>query len=347
MIQTTGITTSLVGQTLGLASTDIGTLCSSSKINKWSKFKPVKYAGINSNYWKATDGNCGLSIPTANSITTLTNLVNTGVTWNYDKPTGGATSPYRLGDFRGYNHSAESPIAVDVPETAYQSNGSIQVSMFLNEDDYTVKLSDIDSIKNTFLGAYLVGTNGTTGARMITATSPLINGVTYVDIPISDLSFGNYYIYPLLSDTVNTSTLSIPGGVIYYPLDSVNKYSVTIKDVSDNVTVTINCQWLNDDHTTNQIVYSVDIYNNTASSITLTNCYTAVRFFDNMATDPYVMGETQTSRGNITVPANSDYYINDTVTAYYDDSANGFNVWFTAVSPNIEVFEFVFDPFIQ
>ncbi len=34
MLQTTGITTTLVGQTLGLASNDIGTLCSSSKINK-------------------------------------------------------------------------------------------------------------------------------------------------------------------------------------------------------------------------------------------------------------------------------------------------------------------------
>ena len=64
---TTNITTTLVGNTLGIASKDVGTLCSSSLINKWSKNKPVVYpaiatAGI-TNRWKAVGGNCGLSIP--------------------------------------------------------------------------------------------------------------------------------------------------------------------------------------------------------------------------------------------------------------------------------------------
>lgn len=343
---TTGITTTLVANTIGVGSNDTGTLCSSSNINKWSKFKPVKYNGTG-NFWKAADGNCGLSITSSNSIAGITNLVNTGTTWIYNKPTGGATSPYRLGDFRGYNHSAESPIAVDVPLESYISAGSTQVSMFLNEDDYTVKLSDIDSIKNTYFGAYLVGTNGTTGARMITATSPLISGVTYLDIPINDLNTGNYYIYPLLSDTVNTSTLSIPGGIIYYPLDGVTKSNITIKSTSSNITVMITCGWYNDDHTTNEIIYSVEITNNSASSTILTNCYTSVKFFEHDITDNMVMGETQTSRGNITVAGNSTYTINGSATAYYDDSVNGFNVWFTSVTPAIQAFEFVFDPTLQ
>ena len=51
---TTSITTTLVGNTIGVASKDVGTLCSSSSINKWSKHKPVIYpviatAGIS--YW--------------------------------------------------------------------------------------------------------------------------------------------------------------------------------------------------------------------------------------------------------------------------------------------------------
>ena len=40
---TTNITTTLVGNTLGVASRDVGVLCSSSLINKWSKNKPVRY----------------------------------------------------------------------------------------------------------------------------------------------------------------------------------------------------------------------------------------------------------------------------------------------------------------
>ncbi len=106
--------------------------------------------------------------------------------------------------------------------------------MFFTEDDYSVNISDIDSIKNCYFGAYLVSTNGTTGARMITATSPIVNGVTYVDIPISDISAGSYYVYPLLSDTTNTSTLSIPSGIIYYPLDSISRSDLLIKSLNSS-----------------------------------------------------------------------------------------------------------------
>lgn len=341
MLSNTGITTSLVASTLGYGSNSIGALCTSNKINKWSKYKPTK-----GTTYKGANGDCGLSIPSTNSIAGIINIVNTGTTWSYDRPTGEAASPYRLGDFRNYNHNAVSPIAVDVQENAYISAGSTQVSMFFNEDNYTVTLPDIDSIKNCYFGAYMVNTNMSTGARIITANNPIISGVTYVDIPISDITAGNYYVYPLLSDTKNTSTLSIPSGIIYYPLDSVTKSSVTIMNTSSNVSVIINCQWLNDDHTTNQIVYVIEITNNSASSTTLTNCYTYIKFFDHDMTDNLVLGETQTSRGNITVAANSTYTINGSATAYYDDSINGFNVWFTSLSPNIENFEYVFDPLI-
>nr|WP_320038847.1 hypothetical protein [uncultured Bacteroides sp.] len=338
MLPLTGITTTLISATLGHGTNDVGKLCTSNKINKWSKHKPVK-----GTTFKGANGDCGLSITSSNSIAGILNIISTGTTWSYDKPTGGATYPYRLGDFRNYNHTAESPITVDVPEIAYISAGSTQVSMFYTEDDYSINISDIDSIKNTYMGAYMVSTNGTTSARMITATSPILSGVTYVDIPISDISAGNYYIYPLLSDTVNTSTLSIPGGIIYYPLDSVTKSNITIKSTSSNIMIIINCSWLNDDHNTNEIIYTIEITNSGGSSTTLTNCYTFVKFFEHDIADNLVMGETQTSRGNITVPANSTYTINGSATAYYSDSPSGYNVWFTSLSPANEVFEYVFD----
>ena len=42
-LPTTGITTTMVSQAIGLASNNVGALCSSSNINKWSKWKPVAY----------------------------------------------------------------------------------------------------------------------------------------------------------------------------------------------------------------------------------------------------------------------------------------------------------------
>ena len=42
-LPTTGISTSLVGTTLGTSSRDVGTLCTHTSINKWSKWKPIRY----------------------------------------------------------------------------------------------------------------------------------------------------------------------------------------------------------------------------------------------------------------------------------------------------------------
>lgn len=99
-LQTTGITTTLVGNTIGLASNDVGTLCSSIKINKWSKHKPVRYTTTSPlTDAQLKDVNYGLN------VTSNTNL-DSPTEWTYLRPSGGYAQPYRLGDFRGYNHQA-------------------------------------------------------------------------------------------------------------------------------------------------------------------------------------------------------------------------------------------------
>ena len=102
-----------IRQTLGLSNTQqwnsLGHLCVSNKVNKWSRFKPisvpkdvltdvdrVSISGFET--VKYPDGSMG-SLP---------------VLLKHKPPTGGAASPYRLGDFRGYKHKAAAPsIRVD------------------------------------------------------------------------------------------------------------------------------------------------------------------------------------------------------------------------------------------
>lgn len=97
----TGITTTLVGQTLGTSSRDVGTLCTHQNINKWSRWKPVKLDNLTS----------GRTHPTLGTIIPLTInqliLSKKDEFWEYEKPTGGVSSPYRLGDFREYEHTAK------------------------------------------------------------------------------------------------------------------------------------------------------------------------------------------------------------------------------------------------
>ena len=101
-IQTTDITTSIVANTLGFASNDIGKLCTSNKINPFSIYKPVIYQAD--------------TIPSESrlSITgfrkTLPGTTGTACEISYCPP--GTISPIycRLGDFRGYNHDALKPL---------------------------------------------------------------------------------------------------------------------------------------------------------------------------------------------------------------------------------------------
>lgn len=40
-LASSGITTSLVGNTLGISNRNVGGLCTSSNVNPWSKWKPI------------------------------------------------------------------------------------------------------------------------------------------------------------------------------------------------------------------------------------------------------------------------------------------------------------------
>ena len=106
------ITTTLVRNELGENTNNVGKLCTSSKINEMSIYKPVgqripqdEYDGIR---------NYGLRKPFdivsdytfgAPPIYRIGVLINISSPWVYDRPLGGSSSPYRLGDFRGYEHN--------------------------------------------------------------------------------------------------------------------------------------------------------------------------------------------------------------------------------------------------
>lgn len=94
---------------LGESSNALSTLCKSSKINKWAKYKPVVYASYapdrsETAWWHGTNRNCSLTINTYTSCSTLKSGYSSN--YGYVKPSGGSASPYRLYDFAGYNHKA-------------------------------------------------------------------------------------------------------------------------------------------------------------------------------------------------------------------------------------------------
>ena len=108
-----------IANCIGVASTDVGTLCTAkSKINIWAKYKPVRYNKIGSltenerkacAYGLLDTREYDLSSDTA-ITTAFDNAFNRIYSWEYESPTGGNASLYRMLDFDGYNHNAICPL---------------------------------------------------------------------------------------------------------------------------------------------------------------------------------------------------------------------------------------------
>jgi len=82
-------------------STDLGTLCKSANINMWSKWKPVSSSVTTMTEAELKNRNYGLT------ITQIQPDTYEPTPYKYTVPMGGVMSPFRLGDFRSYNHDAK------------------------------------------------------------------------------------------------------------------------------------------------------------------------------------------------------------------------------------------------
>ena len=164
-----GITVSKVAQTLGVTSTDVGKLCICHTINKWSKQKPVKFdkqTGLTAADFKSA--HYGLVVPYAFSddmsasryytLSEVRKMMKPEMNWGYQRPEGGEHSPYRLGDFRCYEHGSipvlysNYPLSRNNPHTVkwLLQNNQLRCNIFFNssQDDganqWNLKMSDLE-----------------------------------------------------------------------------------------------------------------------------------------------------------------------------------------------------------
>lgn len=107
-LNSTGITTSLVGNTLGTTSRDVGTLCTHSNVNIWSTWKPIQSTATSLTFDILKNANYGITITSAKTASALLTAVqnNSNLGFKYNKP----VNNYRLGDFRNYDHSSNLPL---------------------------------------------------------------------------------------------------------------------------------------------------------------------------------------------------------------------------------------------
>jgi hypothetical protein len=221
------LTVTAVKTLLGTASNDVSYLCTVSTINKWSRYKPVSGA------WpQSSNGNYGLNLSD----------------WSYIKP----SSSYRLGDFRGYEHTGLMPIVYSinsnntVPATLYPSGG-VTVASFTykaNSTNNTTRIMPTDlGIQSYYVGIrYLVGSSswyyktGSIISSMSEGSNPTIDidvtvtisGSTgvFANAPIS--ASGTATVQLFISSGQATSWTTTPPGSIYLlPSEVVNGTTVS------------------------------------------------------------------------------------------------------------------------
>ena len=131
---------------------DLGRLCTHSNINKWAKYKPIHHSGLQILSESARTDRQGdgeyYGVKIRMDSMAMSSLHN--VTFAYNRPKGGASSPYRLSDFinengtAGYNHLAKPSVYGSVSwqpkdKQLYldggESSDDIQVTFRTNTDD--------------------------------------------------------------------------------------------------------------------------------------------------------------------------------------------------------------------
>lgn len=219
-------------------SIDLYALFHSSKVNIWSRYKPIYNPAIDlselwfdfttmkwksaATWWQGTEAatlrTCGIDIKTFSSPAALKSAVDGG-DWGWTQKSL-STSPSRLTDFAWYNAQAPSPFN-DFSVYPHEQVGGGDISASLGAimvgGSYTLGLQDIPMLPDRYLGV-LIFKGSTFFAAYIDSQKLSEKDVpraefTFVAPPQSSTTAVTYTVYPVLCSSNNTS-----GSNTYIPL---------------------------------------------------------------------------------------------------------------------------------
>lgn len=140
-LEETNISLNTVKTTLGSSAYDLSGICTSSNINMWAKRKPVRdnrleipLADVGKTQVGAASGQWGIALYPYDGDDTIIST--------YLQPRGYSSEPFRLGDFRNYNHTPEPPIDIP-PQPLSLPASDIHISMISQDPNpYSLTLMD-------------------------------------------------------------------------------------------------------------------------------------------------------------------------------------------------------------
>lgn len=207
----TNISIDLVRRTIGSSKTDVGGLCIDNKVNMFSYYKPVDSDKIttdpNSDWPSLVKNSFGLIIPS------LTLPIDTSQNWSWDKPKGGALSPYRLSDFGGYEHAAKpcissgctDKVSVNMADAGYTSR-TFSFEQIPADSKTNVSAMNIGDIQDYYWGFALIESLNSTSGTIRTCDKTIRDGGHSLTVDFADIGIWATHKYLLFFLSKQKST---------------------------------------------------------------------------------------------------------------------------------------------
>lgn len=197
-IITKPVSISDIAKAIKSSSLDLGTLCESPKINKFAKYKPIRY-----DTYKALTEAQRKGMPTDISQNIFYGIKITGPTsgtldndlveihntkFEYLQPRGGSEEPYRMLDFDGYKHDAEPN-----PSASFNLShrDDKELVAFFNDGDH-----QYGSLNNISVAYYSNNIYGVDFTDMFRSPSETLEGTlqkSYPCVLVTDASGQSYF----------------------------------------------------------------------------------------------------------------------------------------------------------
>lgn len=234
----------------GKLETRLSKLCQSSKINPWSKNKPLlmtqeatdwvnnggdlkDYSG---NWQRGNLGTYGFNLPIGMSH----DAIRAGANWDYAPPTGGTRQPFLLGFFAGYNPDAKPFMMtsikkddneVAVNRTAQETYGFGAAIALSSEDQIGFDDFENSQIGESYFCVIMYPDSTYTSPTVVNADETISNGGSILRIDLTQPPFTidrTWDCYLALRMTATSGT--------YYPIPWTNDnyYNLKLKLISES-----------------------------------------------------------------------------------------------------------------
>lgn len=315
---------------LSESSGDVATLCKSQRINKWSKWKPVVVAKFG--ILTATDlvnANYGIiDIPTWTRADYMFSFLFASLAdrqqhqnwwpecdqmkstpalsleyFNYERPSGGTSSPYRQRDFDEYYNVAEEPVKeISGNAINISPEGVMHVSFPRGaQNTRTISLSDLTypgttsiTIGSAYFGIFARKKDGTASCAVLmmngsnyVTMSEVLGSAYNVDVPssiVGDTWAGTWQIFPIISKETFAPTNSTPPSTSnklicplpYHTKDitvSIQYAQVVItgasgyRDISDGKSIYVTVVVRNTENVARRWKVTVQLYNSSQQAV--------------------------------------------------------------------------------